>query len=85
MIITKGKMKDKFPKNMSSELLKLAQELEEMEEGESLTIDFPSKAPLHGEMKAMETAVNVMGYLTVNEYSSYQVILEGSKVRVDRV
>jgi hypothetical protein len=85
MIISKGKMKEKFPKNMSSDLIKFAKELEDMEEGESLTIDFPSKAPLHGEIKAMEMAVNVMGYLIANEYSSYQVILEGSKVRVDRV
>ena len=85
MIISKGKMKEKFPKNMSSDLIKFAKELEDMEEGESLTIDFPSKAPLHGEIKAMEMAVNVMGYLIVNEYHGYQISLDESKIRVDFV
>jgi len=80
MIINKGKMKDKFPKNMTPEFNKVAKELEDMdEEGVSLAIE------LSTEMEAMTMAINITGYLMVNEYSSYQVILEGSKVRVDRV
>jgi hypothetical protein len=79
MIISKGKMKEKFPKNFPVELTKVALEVEDMEEGDSLTIESSTK------MEAMKMAINIGGYLTVNEYNSYQIILEGSKVRIDYV
>jgi len=83
MIIRKGKMEDKFPKNMSPEFLKLVKDLEDMEEGDSLFVELPT------EMETLKMAINVMGYLMVNEYSSYQIELKskfpetGNIIRID--
>ena len=78
MIISKGKVKSPSP-----ELLKIFDEIEKLEEGDSLTFEEAMRVPLHSEMKAMEIAINILGYLTVCDYHGMRVTVEGNKVHVE--